>query len=344
MDINRLDYNLPEDLIAQQAVEPRDHSKMLVLNREDRSCTDKHFFDLPEFLRPDDILVLNDTKVIPARINFRKTTGGRVEGLFLREIKFGEWEVMLKGISKVKPGTKLLIAGSNVKFTAISRLTPKTASLKVHPKTSAVELLEKVGHVPLPPYIHRQSNNQEREDRSRYQTVFSSQPGAVAAPTAGLHFTNELLSQIRQMGVRTVTVTLHVGMGTFEPIKTESLASHDMHSEYYSISESSASTLNEAKAKGQRIIAVGTTSVRVLETASDDSGISARSGWTDIFIYPPYRFRMVDAMITNFHLPRTTLLAMIFAFAGRTFTLQAYEHAVKNQYRFYSYGDATLIL
>lgn len=342
MQINTLDYNLPEELIAQQAIEPRDHSKMLVLNRSDNSLADKHFFDLPEFLQEGDVLVLNDTKVIPARINFRKTTGGKIEGLFLREIKFGEWEVMLKGISKVKTGTKLTIAGSNVKFTVISRLSSKTAALKLHPKTDAIELLDRIGKTPLPPYIHRP--DEQKEDKERYQTVFGTKPGAVAAPTAGLHFTSELLEKIRLMDVKTASVTLHVGMGTFEPIKSETVENHDMHSEYYSISEEAVSTINEARANGKKIIAVGTTSVRVLETASTEKGISSKSGWTDIFIYPPFRFRSVDVMITNFHLPRTTLLAMIFAFAGRDFTLQSYEHAIRNEYRFYSYGDAMLIL
>jgi S-adenosylmethionine:tRNA ribosyltransferase-isomerase len=348
MHIDELDYNLPEELIAQKAIEPRDHARLLVVDRSTDSLTDQHFYDLPDYLSDGDCLVINDTRVLPARFYLRKPTGGRVEALFLREIEPGRWEMMIKGLARIKFGTELYAEGSaEVKFVPEDRLSPKTVAVRVSPSVSPVEFLGKVGHMPLPPYIHRKTADQqiEREDAEQYQTVFSQKPGAVAAPTAGLHFTPELLDKIRAMGVKIVTVTLHVGMGTFEPLTAEVLEDHQMHSEWYSVSPEAAETVNAAKSAGKKIIAVGTTSVRVLETAATDDGrLTPGDGWTSIFIYPPYRFKIVDRLVTNFHLPKTTLLAMIYALASQPLTQTAYTHAIAQRYRFFSYGDAMLIL
>jgi len=342
MKIDELDYHLPDELIAQEPIKPRDHSKMLVLERKTGRLTDKFFYQLPEYLRSDDVLVINDTQALFARVFFRKHSGGQVEGLFIRQLADDEWEMMIKGIAKLKIGTKLILLGSDVQFKFIERISEKTVRIRLSEPVDVVRFLDKFGHVPLPPYIHRED---KQEDRVRYQTVFSRQPGAVAAPTAGLHFTDELMEKIKNIGVRFVNVTLHVGMGTFEPIQTEDVAKHKMHSEYYSVTPESADLINRARQAGGRVFAVGTTCVRVLESACDEQGIVRdTAGLTDIFIYPPYRFKALDCMITNFHLPRTTLLAMIFAFASRELTLKAYHHAIENRYRFYSYGDAMLIV
>ncbi len=341
MKITELDYNLPDALIAQKAMEPRDHSRLLVADRKTHSLTDRHFYDLPEYLQAGDVLVVNDTKVIPARIQLSKPTGGKVEGLFLRELSPGRWEMMFKGMAKLKTGTELRPAEGEAKFSVGERLSPKTFEVRTDGSLSAVDFLEQFGQVPLPPYIHH--GQASAEDRQRYQTVFGRLPGAVAAPTAGLHFTPELLSKIRTMGVNVVTVTLHVGLGTFEPVVAEELEQHQMHSEWYRIGQDAAQTINTAHAAGNKIVAVGTTSVRVLETAASADGVQQSEGWTNIFIYPPYQFKIVDHLVTNFHLPRTTLLAMIFALAGKDFALQAYHHAIRERYRFYSYGDAMLI-
>jgi S-adenosylmethionine:tRNA ribosyltransferase-isomerase len=348
MDIEELNYSLPEERIAQQAVEPRDHSRLLLVNRADQSLADRHFYDLPDYLSDGDCLVINDTKVLPARFYLRKPTGGRVESLFLRELEPGRWEMMFKGLAKLKFGTELSPeVPFDVKFIPESRLSEKTVSVRVSPATAPLEFLSRVGHMPLPPYINRKNADAETEkkDAERYQTVYGVKSGAVAAPTAGLHFTPELLDKIQKMGVKIVRVTLHVGMGTFEPLTAQRLEDHKMHSEWYCLSPEAAETINVTKASGKKIIAVGTTSVRVLETAGTTEGrVVAGEGWTQIFIYPPYRYKIVDRLITNFHLPKTTLLAMIFALAGKDFTLAAYQHAIAVKYRFYSYGDAMLIL
>jgi len=341
MKITELDYILPEELIAQTAVEPRDHSRLLVMDRSDQTLADRHFFNLPEYLYSGDVLVLNDTKVIPARIMFHKSTGGKIEGLFLRELSPGRWEMMFKGMAKLKTGMEIGMTDSDLRFFVGERLSAKTFELKTDENLSAVAFFERFGQIPLPPYIHREQAR--AEDRQRYQTVFSRQPGAVAAPTAGLHFTPELLEKIKNMGVQVVTVTLHVGMGTFEPVTVDEIEQHPIHSEWYRITAETADVINTARGRKKKITSVGTTSVRVLETAGADGAIGEGEGWTKIFIYPPYRFKIVDQLVTNFHLPRTTLLAMIFALAGREFTLEAYQHAVEERYRFFSYGDAMLI-
>ncbi len=342
MLITELDYQLPPELIAQNPVEPRDHSRLLVVDRAAHAFTDQHFYDLPEFLSPGDCLAINDTKVIPARLFFQKPTGGKVEGLFLREIRTGTWEVMFKGMAKLKTGTELFLEGSEEKFTIGPKISTKSFEVNVNSQLSTVQFLEHFGQVPLPPYIH--GGKETSEDRSRYQTVFGQTPGAVAAPTAGLHFTNELLDKLKTNGVKIATVTLHVGLGTFEPLTARDLKDHKMHREWFSIAPPAADTINAAKSRGNKIVAVGTTSVRVLETAAADGQIAAREGWTDIFLYPPCQFKIVDRLITNFHLPKTTLLALVCAFAGRNLTLNAYRHAIDMKYRFYSYGDAMLIL
>ncbi len=341
MRTSELDYHLPPELIAQKAIEPRDHARMLVVNRTQNSLADRHFYNLPEYLERGDCLVLNDTQVIPARFFLHKPTGGRVECLFLREIETGSWEVMIKGAAKIKADAKLSLEGCDVVFIPGTRISAKTFEMRVDPPVSAVTLLRQFGHVPLPPYIHRADS---REDLDRYQTVFNEKPGAVAAPTAGLHFTLKLLDRIRSLGIKIASVTLHVGMGTFEPLTAVDLKDHVMHREWYSVGKEAAETINSAKRSGGKIVAVGTTSVRVLETVADNGTIAPGQGWTNIFIYPPYQFKMVDRMITNFHLPQTTLLALVFAFAGKDLTLQAYQHAVEEKYRFFSYGDAMLIL
>ena len=342
MRIDELDYDLPEALIAQVPVEPRDRSRLLVVNRNTEEMFDSFFYELPKYLTSNDVLVVNDTRVISARLFFRKVTGGKVEGLFIRQLTDDEWEMMIKGVSRLKVGAELILPGSDVIFRFVERLSEKTVKVKLSSIVDVISFLDKYGHVPLPPYIHRED---KAEDKVRYQTIFSNVPGAVAAPTAGLHFTDNLLDEIKQMGVSIVSVTLHVGMGTFEPIHTRDISHHKMHSEFFSVSQQSADIINRTKQKGGRIFSVGTTCVRVLESAVNDSGfIEACSGQTDIFIYPPYKFKLVDCMITNFHLPKTTLLAMIFAFAGRELILKAYRYAIEERYRFYSYGDAMLIL
>jgi len=342
MHINELDYWLPEDRIAQQPVEPRDHSRLLVVNRADESLDDRHFYDLPDYLAEGDVLVLNDTRVIPARIFFQKPTRGKVEGLFLRELEPGTWEIMFKGMARLRTRMTLAVEGNDVQFTLGQRTSPKSFEVRPEPAISPVEFLNQFGQVPLPPYIHRE--HLDRNDRQRYQTVFSQTPGAVAAPTAGLHFTDSLLDKIKDRGVQIATVTLHVGLGTFEPVAVENLKDHVMHREWYRIGPEAAETINTARAHGNKIVPVGTTSVRVLETAATDLGLQPGQGWTDIFIYPPYRFKIVDRLITNFHLPKTTLLALVYAFAGINLTRHAYQHAIESSYRFFSYGDAMLIL
>jgi S-adenosylmethionine:tRNA ribosyltransferase-isomerase len=341
---NELDYTLPPELIAQKPVEPRDHSRLLVVDRSTDGLADRHFYDLPEFLSPGDCLVINDTKVIPARLFFHKPTGGKVEGLFLRELQSGLWDVMFKGMAKLKSGTKLILEGCDDTFTLGQKSSPKSFELHIdsNVKVPAVQLLERFGQMPLPPYIRGGKENPL--DRTCYQTVFGQIPGAVAAPTAGLHFTPELLEKIKTRDVKVVTVTLHVGMGTFEPLTAEDLADHKIHQEWFTLTPTAADTLNDAKDQGKKVVAVGTTSVRVLETAADQNHLVAQQGWTDIFIYPPYRFKFVDRLVTNFHLPKTTLLALVCAFAGQPQTLNAYHHAIRQKYRFYSYGDAMLIV
>lgn len=349
------DFDLPPERIAQTPLEQRDRSRLLVLDRSHASLAHHTFADLPDLLAPGDLLVLNDTRVVPARFHARRETGGRVEGLFLRESDAGRWECMLRNAGRCAPGETLSLEGTDgptVTLTLSENQGQGRWTLEVSPALPAYEILERAGLTPLPPYIRRERNDaRESADRETYQTVYAERPGAVAAPTAGLHFTPEVFERLATRGVQTTRVTLHVGLGTFAPVKTDQLSEHPMHSEWYELSTSSADDLNAARQAGRRIVAVGTTAVRVLETAARGGWpLTAGEGWTDIFLYPPAEFRAVDALITNFHLPRSTLVMLVAAFcdpgglAGREMILDAYRTAVQQEYRFYSYGDAMLIL
>jgi len=345
-----LNYDLPSELIAQRPTDMRGASRLLVMDRQAGSVFDRHFADILEYIGPGDCVVLNNTKVLPARFLARRATGAKLEGLFLGETQDGIWEVMLKGAGKIKAGQTIVLRDKDGRdwrrVRAVDRTSDGRWLLDVGSGRRADDILETIGFAPLPPYIKRSDDNQlAKTDLQRYQTVYAHRPGAVAAPTAGLHFTKELLEQLKDKGIRLAYVTLHVGPGTFAPVKAAELADHEMHAETFSISQDSADMINDAKDKGGRIIAVGTTSVRTLETVCRDGKVAAAEGSTDLFIMPGYKFKMVDAMITNFHLPRSSLLALVCAFAGLENVLAAYRHAaIDERYRFYSYGDAMLII
>lgn len=344
-----LDYYLPAELIAQQPAEIRSESRLLVLERKTGSITDSRFADIGQYLRRGDCLVLNDTKVVAARFYAARQSGGRLEGLFLEQGENGLWEVMLKGLGKVKKGEKIRLKDANDENYCYAEVIEKTDGgkclLRVEGQGRAEDILEKIGFAPVPPYIKRDAGPiQAGRDKERYQTVYARKSGAVAAPTAGLHWTKELLGNLEQSGIRVAYVTLHVGEGTFKPVTTETLEEHRIHKEWFCIDEKNTEIINETKTAGGRIIAAGTTSVRVLETAGTEGQVRPGEGTTQLFILPGFRFAMVDAMITNFHLPRSTLLALVAAFAGHKTIMSAYGHAVKNRYRFYSYGDAMLII
>ena len=345
------DYDLPTELIAQHPVDVRSSSLLLVLDRRACRWTDTVFTEIGSWLRSSDCLVLNDTLVIPAKFFARRSTGGRIEGLFISEEQAGRWLAMLKNAARLHAGEELTLLGRDTSdfciVKAIEHLGEGQWHLEVGSEMPAFEILDAIGTPPLPPYIHREKpekNAHIQKDLERYQTVYASQPGAIAAPTAGLHFTRELLEQLKAAGVELAHLTLHVGAGTFKPVTTEILDEHKMHSEAYSIGEMSADIINEAKDGGGRIVAVGTTTVRTLEAAAWEGHITPASSTTDLFIRPGYHFKMVDAMVTNFHLPRSTLIALVAAFAGLEFTMDAYQHAVEQRYRFYSYGDAMLVV
>lgn len=339
MLLSDFDYELPEELIAQTPVEPRDASRLMVLNPVEKTIAHRHFFELQDFLVPGDTLIFNDTRVIPARLVGRKEpTGARVEVLLLRRVEGDAWETL------VKPGKKAL-SGTTIRFSdeLSCEVTGHTdfggRLVTFHYQGIFEEILDRLGETPLPPYIH-----EKLEDRERYQTVYSRESGSAAAPTAGLHFTPELLKNIEKAGVNLGFLTLHVGLGTFRPVKTEHIEEHVMHSEFFSIGEETAKLIRKTKAAGKRVIAVGTTSIRTLESAAvGKNEIYGKSGETSIFIYPGYEFKIVDAVVTNFHLPKSTLIMLISAFAGREFTLEAYREAVKEKYRFFSFGDAMFI-
>lgn len=344
-----LNYDLPSELIAQRPTDMRGVSRLLVMDRQTGSVFDRHFADILEYVGAEDCLVLNNTKVLPARFLVHRQTGAKLEGLFLSETKDGLWEVMLKGAGKIKTGEVITLRdrdGRNWRrVRAVDRTSDGRWLLDVGSVRRADEILETIGFAPLPPYIKRSDDKQlAKTDLRRYQTVYAQRSGAVAAPTAGLHFTEKLLEQLKDKPVRLAYVTLHVGPGTFAPIKAEELADHKMHTETFSISKDCAEAINDAKDKGGRIIAVGTTSVRTLETVCRDGKVAATEGSTDLFIMPGYKFKIVDALITNFHLPRSTLLVLVCAFAGLENVLAAYRHAIEQRYRFYSYGDAMLII
>jgi S-adenosylmethionine:tRNA ribosyltransferase-isomerase len=349
MKTEALDYYLPEELIAQQPAKRRSESRLLVLDRQRSQITDSRFARIGEFLRAGDCLVLNNTKVLAARFFARRWTGGKLEGLFLQQQDDGLWEVMLKGLGKLRPKEQIRLNGVKGKSFCLAELIEKKSDgkclLRVNARETAEEALKHIGFAPLPPYIKRDTNpRQAAEDSRRYQTVYASRPGAVAAPTAGLHFTRELLAKLKNSGIKIAYITLHVGEGTFKPVKTRTLEEHIIHAERFSIDRKNAGVINDAKKTGGRIIATGTTSARVLETACANGKVQATSRQTDLFIIPGYKFKMVDAMITNFHLPRSTLLALVAAFAGLETILETYRYAVEKRYRFYSYGDAMLII
>jgi S-adenosylmethionine:tRNA ribosyltransferase-isomerase len=349
MKTKELDYCLPEELIAQQPAKNRSQSRLLVLERQNGSLTDTRFDKIGEFLRRGDCLVLNDTKVLAARFFAKRQTGGSLEGLFLNQQDKGVWEVMLKGLGKVKPGEYIWfkdIKGDDFcRAEVIEKKNDGKCLLKIETELPAEKTLRKIGFPPLPPYIRRDADLcQAAKDKQRYQTVYARNLGAVAAPTAGLHFTKKLIGTLKTRGVEFAYVTLAVGEGTFKPVTAETLEEHQIHEERFSIDEKNARAINETREKGGRIIAVGTTSVRVLETAAAQGQLSATAGATRLFIKPGYNFKIVDAMITNFHLPQSTLIALVGAFTGLDTILAAYRYAIEKRYRFYSYGDAMLII
>lgn len=341
MKTSDFDYVLPEELIAQTPMEPRDHSRLMVVHRGTGAIEHKHFYDLPQYLRPGDALVINETKVIPARLlGVKEDTGVPVEVLLLRRENATDWEALVRPGRRLKPGATCVFGDGLLRCTVLENVA-ETGGRLVRFQYEGVfeELLDRLGEMPLPPYIH-----EKLQDQSRYQTVYAKAEGSAAAPTAGLHFTPALLEQVRAMGVTVAPVLLHVGLGTFRPVKEEDVDKHVMHSEYYQVTREAADTLNRIRQAGGRLICVGTTSVRTIETVADDAGIiHPRAGETAIFIKPGVKIKAVDALITNFHLPQSTLLMLVSTFLGREQALAAYELAVKEKYRFFSFGDAMFI-
>lgn len=332
-------YDLPEELIAQTPLERRDGSRLLQLDKKTGAVEHRHFYDLPDYLNEGDCLVLNDSRVLPARLFGHRETGGVIEVVLLRDMGGGVWECLTRPGRKTKPGTKLVFGEGELTAEVTDSCDGGNKLLRFNYEGIFLEVLERLGKMPLPPYIKA-----ELEDQERYQTVYSREPGSAAAPTAGLHFTKELLAKIEDKGVKLCYVTLHVGLGTFRPVKCDDIENHEMHSEFCVIPEETAKIVTETKRTGGRVIAVGTTSCRTLESfANDDGTLPAASGWTDIFIFPGYKFKCIDALATNFHLPESTLVMLVSALAGRENILNAYAAAVKEGYRFFSFGDAMLI-
>lgn len=341
MNTADFDFDLPEELIAQTPLEKRDASRLLIVNRQTGEFSDQHFDNIIDQLEPGDALVMNNTRVLPARLYGQKPeTGGHVELLLLKNITGDEWEVLAKPAKRLHIGTKISFGDGRLNAVVIEELDHGGRIVRFDYEGIFLEVLESLGEMPLPPYIH-----EKLEDRERYQTVYAKENGSAAAPTAGLHFTPELLEKIAAKGVHLVYLTLHVGLGTFRPVSVDNLDEHEMHSEFYQLSEEAAATLRQVKAAGKRIIAVGTTSIRTLETIGNkfNGAIQADSGWTNIFIYPGYEWKIVDAFSTNFHLPKSTLVMLVSAFAGRELTLSAYQHAIEERYRFFSFGDAMFV-
>ena len=333
-------YDLPEELIAQTPLERRDGSRLMHLDKETGRIEHRHFYELPQLLRPGDCLIMNDSRVLPARLLGCRSTGGGVELVLLRDLGNGKWECLSRPGKKTRPGTELSFGDGELTATVADVIEGGNRIVQFHYEGIFLEVLERLGKMPLPPYIKA-----ELQDAERYQTVYSRELGSAAAPTAGLHFTNELLDILRAGGVHTGFVTLHVGLGTFRPVKEEEIEDHDMHSEFCVIPPETADLINETRQNGGRVVAVGTTSCRTLESfACEDGHLEAASGWTNIFIYPGYRFKCIDALITNFHLPESTLIMLVSALAGREHVLNAYKTAVEEKYRFFSFGDAMLIL
>lgn len=341
MHTNDFDFDLPEELIAQTPLEKRDSSRLLIIDHQTKEMTDSHFDQIVDQLNPGDALVMNNTRVLPARLHGEKPdTHGHVELLLLKNTKEDQWEVLAKPAKRLKVGSKVSFGDGRLTATVIEELDHGGRIVEFSYSGIFLEVLESLGEMPLPPYIH-----EKLEDSERYQTVYAKENGSAAAPTAGLHFTEALLKKIKDKGVHLVYLTLHVGLGTFRPVSVDSVDEHEMHSEFYHLSEEAAQTLRQVKANGGRLVAVGTTSIRTLETIGTkfDGDIQADSGWTNIFIKPGYQFKVVDAFSTNFHLPKSTLVMLVSAFAGREFVLETYQHAVNEKYRFFSFGDAMFV-
>lgn len=340
MNINDFDFELPEELIAQVPLEDRTSSRLMVLDKKTGKVEHESFKKILDYLHEGDCLVLNDTKVLPARlIGEKKETGAAIEVLLLKQLEGDTWETLVKPAKRIKPGTVITFGDGLLTAECIDTGEQGARILEFSYDGIFYELLDQLGDMPLPPYI-----KEKLDDKDRYQTVFAKERGSAAAPTAGLHFTEEILEEIKSKGVSVAFITLHVGLGTFRPVSVDSIEEHDMHSEYYQLSEENARVLNDTRAGGGRIITVGTTSTRTLETIADHDGrFKAQSGWTDIFIYPGYEFKASDVLLTNFHLPKSTLIMLVSAMAGREHTLAAYEAAVQERYRFFSFGDAMLI-
>ncbi|MDO4554676.1 MAG: tRNA preQ1(34) S-adenosylmethionine ribosyltransferase-isomerase QueA [Lachnospiraceae bacterium] len=340
MKVTDFTFDLPEELIAQDPLRDRSSSRLLVLDRYSGEREHKHFRDIKEYLKPGDCLVINDTKVIPARlIGEKEGTGAKIEVLLLKRKENDVWETLVKPGKKARPGARISFGQGELVGEVMEVVEEGNRLIRFEYEGIFEEVLDRLGQMPLPPYITHQL-----EDKNRYQTVYAKHEGSAAAPTAGLHFTKELLEEIKAMGVEIAHVTLHVGLGTFRPVKVENVLEHHMHSEFYQIEKEEADKINRTKEQGGRVIAVGTTSTRTLEAAAEEDGhLTAKSGWTEIFIYPGYQFKVIDALITNFHLPESTLLMLVSALAGREHVLAAYEEAVKERYRFFSFGDAMFI-
>lgn len=343
IDLNTKDfaYFLPEELIAQTPVEPRDSSRMLIMDRKSGELRHKHFYDILDELHDGDCLILNDSRVLPARIfGVKEETGANIEFLLLRQVENKRWEVLARPGKKARVGTRFVFGNGIMTGEVVDVLEDGNRIVDFECEGSFYETLDKIGQMPLPPYIH-----EKLKDKERYQTVYSRELGSAAAPTAGLHFTKELLRKVKEKGVKIGFVTLHVGLGTFRPVKVEDVTKHKMHSEHYELTQETADLINETKKNGGRVISVGTTSCRTLETVAAKEGCICQSeGWTDIFIYPGFEFKVLDGLITNFHLPESTLIMLVSAFAGYENTMQAYKTAVEERYRFFSFGDSMLLL
>ncbi len=332
-------YELPEERIAQTPVAPRDHSRLMVIHRDTGEIEHRHFYDVIDYLNPGDCLVINETKVIPARLYGERPTGGACEVLLLKQVGPKRWETLVRPGRKLKPGAEVIFGGGRLKGRVLESTDVGGRIVEFECEGTFEAALDELGEMPLPPYIH-----EKLQDRDRYQTVYAKQDGSAAAPTAGLHFTPELLARIREKGVDVVPVLLHVGLGTFRPVKVENIEDHEMHTEYFEVTQDAAGRINAARARGGRVVAVGTTSVRTLESAAAEGRVRAMRGDTNIFIRPGYRFQMVDALITNFHLPGSTLVMLVSAFYDRERVLDAYRLAVREEYRFFSFGDAMMFL
>ena len=340
MKVSEFNYNLPEELIAQTPLEKRDESRLMILNRKTKTIEHKHFKDIIDYLSPGDVLVRNNTKVIPARLYGKKETGANVEFLLLNNIEKDTWECIVRPGNKLHIGTKVIFGDGLLKANILDIMPGGTRKVEFHYEGIFNEILDQIGLMPLPPYIH-----EELKQKDRYQTVYATYDGSAAAPTAGLHFTPELLKSLEEKGIIIANVTLHVGIGTFRPVKEDEVEKHEMHSEHFYIKQEDVEKINQAKREGRRVISVGTTSCRVLETVADERGmLSKAEGDTKIFIYPGYQFKCLDGLITNFHLPQSTLLMLVSALAGKDYIMKAYEEAVKEKYRFFSFGDAMFII